>query len=415
MNSQKEQLFAANDTSMSEGESEVLNTIQRRKKQSDRTYLSDLKTIFTKGAYGWYPNAIWSLVAKLYKRGKIEVRQDGTMLNEVELLGALFNSRDHGNTYLDPQMEIDYKKVKALKDIYSEAFDETCSMKEARDVANAFKGKLRDLKTEVKQLLDRTAEYPFLSSLDAMHEELKHWTNKEYIYYLTNQKDFENTLLDYKEDYFAPIKTFWNGDQRKIYDDVRKMLNSDTSNFGYIEGNEVEQLKELLSNKAPYKGSAIKDAKALKDSLTKKVLTQIEAERAIAIDEIETLIESLKGKTEFSQLEAYQQSQLIRPFERAIDESKVERYVASIRRSLNLVKDHLFTKQLNEMIRLTRKEEEAGTGAMDEPKVHYIRKSNIKVSFDKNELATEEDVEDYMTKLKAAYLDKITNNKRILL
>ena len=81
----QDDLFTGDDAVISEAETEMLNFIDRRKSQSDRTSLTDIKIHFTSGSYGWYPNAIWTIAAKLYKRGKIEFRQDAQTLEDSDV------------------------------------------------------------------------------------------------------------------------------------------------------------------------------------------------------------------------------------------------------------------------------------------------------------------------------------------
>ncbi len=79
IHSSQDDLFGADDATMSEAENDVLTLIQRRKKQSERTSLTDVYDHFSKRPYGWYQNAIWSIVAKLFKRGKVELRLDSNI------------------------------------------------------------------------------------------------------------------------------------------------------------------------------------------------------------------------------------------------------------------------------------------------------------------------------------------------
>ncbi len=47
----------------------------------------------------------------------------------------------------------------------SDAFDESCPAKEPKDIALAFKDRLKGMSVEVNQILARKSEYPFLNSL----------------------------------------------------------------------------------------------------------------------------------------------------------------------------------------------------------------------------------------------------------
>lgn len=39
-----------------------------------------------------------------------------------------------------------------------------------------------------------------------------------------------------------------NGDQRKIYDDIRLLVNSDTTNLSFVDGDEMDELRSVISH-----------------------------------------------------------------------------------------------------------------------------------------------------------------------
>lgn len=407
-------LFEADDETMTEAESEILMIINRRKNQSDRTSLNDLKTLFAKRPYGWYQNAVFTNVAKLYKRAKIEVKKDANVLEDMEVIQALLNSSTFANTLLEPQAVIDPRLVKELKTVYADAFNETCSFNDAKDVANAFKAKLKEMLQEVEQLTAMQAELPFLTGLADFKSFIAKLSNKEYTHYLTQTKEFEDKLLDTKENVLDPIKRFINGDQVKIYRSISTIVKGDRSNLDYIEGEEFNTLQELLSNPKPYAGNLIKEAKEAKDSLEKKVADRISEEKAQAIKAIQHAIEDVKSKEEFSDLVPVNQTKIIQPFEHEINKVQNQRYIAVIRDLKAKTLDTLLPQQLNEMLRLGRPADVEGK-TVNEPSPHYIKRTSIKVDYPKTELRTEDDVDEYIDALKKALVAQIKETRRIYL
>jgi maltooligosyltrehalose synthase len=59
--------------------------------------------------------------------------------------------------------------------------------------------------------------------------------------------------------------------------------------------------------------------------------------------------------------------------------------------------------------------QDSTTGKVQEPAFKYIRSADVKTAFTKSELQTEEDVNEYIDKLKLAMLEKVRDNKRITL
>lgn len=408
-------LFGADDETMTEAEAEILMIINRRKNQSDRTSLNDLKTFFSRRPYGWYQNAIWTIVAKLYKRGKIEIKRDSNVLEDIDVIQALLNSSGFSNTLLEPQAVIDPKLVKQLKTVYAEAFNENCSFNDAKDVANAFKGKLKELHAEISQLLGRQSDLPFLSSLLGFKETISKLSNKDYTYYLINIQDFEDEILDTKERTLDPIKRFVNGDQVKIYESIRAVVKGDLSNLDYIEGEEFNQLKALMDHKEPYSGNLIKEGKVAKDQLDLKVSSRIADERVNALNTIQSIINDFSTKEEFVKLDNGSQHKIVEPFQVEIDKLQSQRYIAVIRDVTAKTLEHLLPRQLNEMIRLSTPTPDGSVNVVNEPTPHYIRRASIKVDYPKTELRTEVDVNEYVEALRKALIAQIKETRRISL
>jgi len=339
--SRQDDLFGADDKTISEAESEVLNIINRRKKQAERTSLNDLKTYFSLKPYGWYPNAIWTITARLYKRGKIEVLQDSNILEDQDVLNAFLNNSKHGNTLLEPQASFDATAVNKLKQTYKDAFDESCPSKEPKDVANAFKSEIKEMSVGVNQLLARKNEYHFLKTLEDFSEKLDKLSKKEYSYFITNLADFEDALLDTKEDLLDPIKRFVNGDQIKIYDAVKTLLNGNTANLNYIEGDDVKTLETILESATPYKGNGIQLAKAAKDSLQRKVLEAIKSEKEIFNTKMNAIEKAIQDSDEFAKLDEGQQRQIQKKILETKHKVKEERFIGNIRDITRNAEDHL--------------------------------------------------------------------------
>ncbi len=408
----QDDLFGADDSTMSEAESEVLNIIYRRKKQSDRTSLIDIRDHFSRKPYGWYQNAVWSIAAKLYKRGKVELRQDSNLLDDDEALNAFMNNRYYSNTLLEPQVEIDPRLIKELAKVYGDFFDETCPVKEAKDVAMAFKNKLSEECIWLNQLLMSKENYPFLIELLTVVEFIEKLTKKEYTHYLTNVNDFEDELLDNKEKLIDPIKRFWNGEQKKIFDSIRVFFTGNQSNLEYIESDELNILKGVIDNKQPYKGNIIKDAKAAKDALTSKIIKLIEEEKKLTETEIDKAVKRIQSHEDFKTLEDTKRKLVLSPFDEELKKLKDQRFIANLRETRARVKGSLLEHQLNEMVRLAKPDD---GGSVGEPVVHYQRINAVRVDFPKNELKTKEDVDKYVEALKKELNELIKQNKRISL
>lgn len=406
ISSTQDDLFGTDDTTISEAENEILIVLDRRKKQSDRTSLNDLKNHFGMKPFGWYPNAVWSMVARLYKRGKIEMKQDSNLLEDNQVIDALLISSNYGNTLLEVQKDVDPKLIKELKTLYSEAFDESCPYQEAKDIAVGFKEKLSVLLQEVNGLIQNSNNYPFLALLEPIQEKLRSWSGKDYTYFLLSRQEYEDNLLDVKEDLLDPIRKFMNGDQKKIYDEIRLIVNSDTTNLSFVDGDEMEQLRIVLNHDKPFLGTLIRDAKSTMDTLKEKIQSKIKEEKELATERVNTIITHFESKAEFTQLNDNQREDLLSPFKTALREIRDERFISNIRNIAQNVQDQTEPRQLTRLQRLT---------SVGEEQFEYIKASGIHISFDKRELKTNEDVDDYVETLREKLKEQISKNRRISL
>lgn len=431
-----DELFQTDDIAISEAESEVLTFINRRKRQSERTSLNDLKQNFAKKPYGWYQNALFTVVAKLYKKNKIELTTNERILDDKLVQTAFLKTDQHPVTYIEVETEFDSKQINQLKGIYQDLFLQNTTFSDAKDIAKDFQVKLNDLLQEVIGLLNRKNEIPFVENLQDFKNDLVHLKNQNYAYYLTNGKDFEDAIIDAKEQHFDPIKAFINGTSFTIYNDIKLMVTRHTANISYVDGNEFQILKDFLKEPKPYAGNGLQKAKEAKDTLAKKVIELIEKERNEAIEKFNQAIDNLKQNEFVVQLTQEQLNAILKPFNEKVAELKEERFIGNIRNASSEIRN-LSTAALNKAVKLTTPEEPepvvqpvtkpttsgektVNTGIVAEPKPvittpKYINRNEIKVQFTKAELSTEQDVKAYVAELEKELLNQIKNNKRIAL
>ena len=129
-------LFGNDEASVSEAEREMQALIQANQRNGLRTTMASLVNAFEHKPYGWYLAAIQCILAKLIARGKVEVRQDSTLLeDERELERALRNTHGHGNLVLDPQIEYTAAQVRSLRDFHADFFNAPPMATEAKALA----------------------------------------------------------------------------------------------------------------------------------------------------------------------------------------------------------------------------------------------------------------------------------------
>lgn len=421
-------LFDDGDASVSEAETQILNLVERRKDQHERTSIYDLKNHFSKRPFGWYANATFSLLAKLYNKNKVEINIGENPLDNNQLIDTLLNSSQHSRAYVMAQTVFSSSQIRDLKNTYRDLFDRNTSFSDAKDIGLDFKERLKELTNDVSNLLTQTTDYPFVKELKPFYENLRQWNTKNYKDIITNISSIEEDLLDYKEDDYAPIKSFINGEQSNVYRNIRNTISSNTANINYVEGDEFVILNDFLTIPKPYLGDAMQKAEEQRKNLYEKVLKLIEAERTLTRDAYTKELEALKNHSEMQKLKKQDLHRLIQPITDKISQIPNQQFVGNLR-SDRLYLSSLVEDALNKAVSINSKKVDdegyksvASTTKSDvninnEPivSIKYVNRDRVHIPFEKDELITEEDVNQYVLKMQEVFLKQIKDNKRIRL
>jgi hypothetical protein len=378
----------------------------------------------------------------------VEVRADGNLLEDKELEQALRNSHGHGNVVLEPQVEFTASQVRALKEFYEDFFDTPPRANEAKALGKEAGAALRELLQQLTPLASQSAQYPFLNALNPVIDTLKEIIGKPYTWYLTELMRQEDTLLDMKEGVIDPVRKFMNGPQKEIFDNARRFVQAQETNFTYInppvqETPEIrephpdeilpETLVSILNDPHCFKGNRMQQVKTQVEALEDKIADQVKAEKATARQKVAALKDRLKGMAEFNVLNKDQQEQIIRPFTEFSATIERQTLIAVIRDTLHRFEENDYKQQLSKMTEWAQppspppapkpKPETSGKTPIEDttpprtveskPKIEYLSCQSVPVSFDKAWLADESDVDRYLSAMRKALLEEIQKGKRI--
>lgn len=414
LKSQDDVLFKDN---LHEIEIEVLNRIQRNRSNHERTTIKNLIDHFYSRPYGWYQAAVLCIIAKLYKRNKISLKQDTNNLDDKGVLEALQKSNQYANTIIELEEEIQNTQIQKLKNFYQEYFNEPNLGNEPKEISRLFKQRIEKEVKDISEIYFLRSRLKFLDSLGEPLDRLKLIAEKDHPYFFNSLDQYQDNLLDDKENFLEPVKKFMNGAQRSIYENVLNYLENNKANFDFIKNENLDHLEKVAESPAPYKGNMIQGAKPVLELVQKDISEQLKNERENASEEIKQCIEKLRSFREFSRLESNQKDVIVAPLEKIINEIEQERFIGNIRTKTHNASTSIYQQQLELMMRL------ANPTMPDDPKskepaktkLIFVRKDSVKVNFSKPVLETNQDVEDYLKELKKQYLKIINENKKISL
>lgn len=404
--------FKNDDGTMGEAEQEILLKLQQARSQGNRLVVSDLLALFEKRPYGWPQIATLCLLARLFMRGKVELRKSSNLLNAGEALDALSNNRNFGGTVITLQEQFDSAAVAKLKKFHLDFFHAPNPGNDAKEVAAVFQVSLRDKAAELEKLASHSSTYPFLATLTPLAQELRTLADREWSHCLKNLGDFSTKLLDAKEDLIDPLTSFFSGQRRTIYDAITGYLAAEQPNFDDVSGTEADELKDVIASATPFKGNVLQQAKTKLDALRTKVDLAVETARTEATARIQLLQAKLENHPDTETLGTDERQALLEPFQEAVQQVAQQRLSPMIRQIADRASKDLLPRQLQSLSGMTTKKKPSGV--QDEP-YQYVSASSITVDFQKSTLETTDDLDAYLAAIRHAYDAELQKRKRITL
>ncbi len=411
----QEGLFSNDVKDLSEPEKEVFNFTQKDKEKGLRTSMKSLTDNFQRKPYGWSEGAILCMVAKLCAKGKLKVEREGNLLEGGALVEAICKSRNYSNILLQPQQKFTSSQVRKLKDFYEEFFAQPCGDNEPKAIYQKTQAAFQELSQSIQKTLSEMDKYPFLSALEPARQTLNDVCNKPYDWYLTDLTEREDELLDLKGDVIDPIRSFMQGEQKRIYDRAKLLLETQKPNFSYINSDNLSQLRTVLTDTQCFKGSRMQQVKGLIESVEAEISSEVTKEVEQAQEEIGLLQERMGKMAEFSQLSPVQQQEILKSFQDCCDSIAQEDLIAMIRSTRQKFETDTYPRLLSKMTKLTGVDgvSSQATRRVKESETQYIPSQTIKVNFGKAWLADEADVEEYLSAMREALMAEIKEGKRI--
>ncbi len=148
------------------------------------------------------------------------------------------------------------------------------------------------------------------------------------------------------------------------------------------------------------------------DTLADRIQEKIQAERELTLNEAKNKMLLLQQQEGYDKISASEQDTLCKPFREIEVKAKEQKFIANLMQDRQRLAD-LFTDQLNLLSKLTTKT----SGGESEPKEHFINLRNVekKIRFDKTQLKSADDVNEYLEQLKIALMEQIEANRKITL
>ena len=411
-------LLTSGTLAPSESEQEILTYVMRNQDNGTRTTIEEIVRCFSRRPYGWYPMAVLTLVSRLFRMGKVELRAS-ELLDASSAFALLKNTHQRGSVRVRLQEQFDATKVNALKKFHHNLFDRANPGTDARSVGQFTSEALAAEARDLTVLLDQAARYPFLEPLRPFVGQITALAEKDYTYLLNFLADFQDDLLTAKDDLLSPLKTFMHGPQRSAYDDAMAFLREEEANFAEVPAADVQPLRDLAASAHPYRGNTVPAAKATVTRLRSLLAELLKIERDQALATLDAQQTRLHAVDDFAALDASARQQVTASSLVARESIQSARFVTGIRDRLQRYTTQEYPAQLALASRLaTPPPPPAKPGAATPappPPVHYTAATSLRPQCALPYIVTEPDLDQWLAALRAAALAELKAGNRISL
>jgi hypothetical protein len=387
----------------------VLVEVERSKNQAERLSAEALVRYFERKPYGWSNWATLTFIARLYRLGKLELREK-EMLSSVEVIEALTNSRRLGGVSVRKQEQFDTSTVNALKRFHQELFNVQSVGTDARSTCEAFRMAMAEEAQDLREIAAQAASYSFLAAVKPWAEQAEAMAKKDDSYLLNQLGTFKDSWLDAEEDLLTPLKQFLNGNQKSVYDQVKAFEARYGDELADLPADLVAPMRTLLASDRPYAGGLIPQATNAMTDLQQQLEQRLQEAKAKALQEISEQEERLRADADFKKLDPEQQAEVLAPTAAAKSDVRGSNKSGTVLLRLNRYRSDEVPKQLQRMAALV--------APPDKPTPEVIRvvpASALKVSCPLSQITNHVELQQWLEALRAAAQVELDQGHRISL
>ncbi|MCI8327493.1 MAG: BREX system P-loop protein BrxC [Lachnospiraceae bacterium] len=242
---------------------DVLQYIAGNSRMHVKTSMKSIKDRFMKAPYGFTSDDVQWLVAKLFQRGDLSFSVNGvgvTLLNKNadEIVDYIIKKAFVEKLMMEERVRVADKDKRRVRDVLKELFHVSSPSDDEDAMMDSFISSGQKLLTELRVVKKdyEHAEYPGLKMVETgikMMSELVQIQVPIEFYQTVSKK--QDDLLDFAEDY-EPIKSFFAGEQKSIFDKALLCLEKYDDSKTYIVDtaleNVVETIRTIVKKERPF-------------------------------------------------------------------------------------------------------------------------------------------------------------------
>ena len=402
---------------LTEAEQIIANKISLAKQQNDIVTLKTFIDSYGTFPYGWDRWAVVCLVASLWRKGRVDIKQHGDILELDKLSSELNNTHSYPNLVVIQAYTPPTAAIKTVKEIYNEIFSKPLSSSESKDVYASFQEALMNLVSKMKEIYAKRSGYPFVAALKEPIELYEKVANFGQSDLFENIGSYQEDLEDYYEDIISKIRQFMNPNgQVTVFDTIKHFYIQESANIQYVTTKpDVDELNSFIHSPKPYTKGFAQKANEAYLRIKSELDTLLENERKEVAKIADKYIELFQNNEAFTNyLSPEQKLQVQKPFLDIKKNVNSVRVIDSLKNSVNSMSTTYTTQNdlAEEMIYEAKIEK--GEIEVEKPKP-TVTISSLQRDFHGKYLESEADVESYLNELKSQLLKTIADDKKISL
>ena len=243
---------------------DVRDYINTNTSRHTKTSMKTLLDRFMKAPYGFVEVDVQWLIAKLFKNGDISLFINNEAVTYVsrtedEIFKMLTRKEFNEKLMTEIKEKPPESQIKAVKSVMRELFGVTTSSDDEDSMMRSFLGYAERLNRDVETknfYYSNQNKYP---GKDVINNGKKLLSN---ILQMKYSKEFFKSVFDKKDDYldfaedYEPVKKFFEGEQKKIFDDALNLMDIYEDSKTFIANKEIDNvvkdIYEIIKNRNPY-------------------------------------------------------------------------------------------------------------------------------------------------------------------
>ena len=347
-----------------EAVSEMSRFIADKTQQHLKVSMKSLMERFMKAPYGYVEADVQWLVAKLFRKGEISLAVNNEQVTlqsktSEEIFRFITRKEFIEKLMAEKRVKASDNQKKAVREVMKELFNTTPSSDDDDAIMAEFNSYADKLRAEIEKTeynYTNGSGYPGRRVLSAGKQLLADLCDVKYpneFFAMVSSK--KEDLLDFAEDY-EPIRKFFGGQQREIFDKAVKQMEIYENSKTFIVNDKIEdyisRINAILKKPEPYN-----DMHKLPDLIDKYLTAyneELDRHMEPALESVAAarrrVFEELDGK----ECKPALSDKYVRSFEELSDKAKACNNIANLK-NISVEADALMTRSLNEIFAVEKK------------------------------------------------------------